>query len=120
VRLLSATLLALVALLGLSTPALATNDVFLGSYTLLAGHSYASTSAHSGVNWVQTSSDHTACPSLDQGHTGDFTAAPDITGTCGTGTVRWSPGSLSGFWHGTAYNPNASTTDNITDARYDY
>jgi hypothetical protein len=50
VRLLSATLLALVALLGLSTPALATNDVFLGSYTLLAGHSYASTSAHSGVN----------------------------------------------------------------------
>jgi hypothetical protein len=117
VRLLSATVL---ALLGLTAPALATTDVFLAGYSLLAGHSYASTSAHSGVNWVQTSSDHTACPSLDQGHTGDFAAAPDLTGTCGTGTVRWSPGTLTGFWHGTAYNPNISTTDAISDARYDY
>jgi hypothetical protein len=34
--------------------------------------------------------------------------------------VRWSPGTLTGFWHGTAYNPNISTTDAISDARYDY
>jgi hypothetical protein len=93
---------------------------YFGAHYISAQWAWATVSAHSQVYNVYTTSDHTCCPSLSQGNSGLFYAPGQniIHGECAYGTKNWWPSPQSGYWHGTAYNPNQATTDYVSDGGY--
>ncbi|MCW2984216.1 MAG: hypothetical protein JWR63_1786 [Conexibacter sp.] len=107
------------AALAVAATAVATDfsDHYLQGQGMSAGNSYAWSVAHNNTYYVETVSDHTACPAYDQGHSGYFSGAPAdfVLSICGPGTSGWSHGN-SGAWRGAAFNPNSATFDNFSDA----
>lgn len=95
---------------------------------LSAGNAKASGSAHSGVDVVFGSADHTFCPAVAQGY-GGYTSSPFTGGNftayqswaCGPRNQYWYPnGTANYYFHGAVYNPNSYTFDTFYWARYQW
>ncbi|HEX8105798.1 MAG TPA: hypothetical protein VF533_24495 [Solirubrobacteraceae bacterium] len=95
---------------------------------LSAGNAKASGTAHTGVDVVFGSANHTWCPALAAGY-GGYTSTPFSGGhftpydpnRCGAYYQEWYPNTSSGeYFHGAAYTPNAVTFDVFNWARYQW
>jgi hypothetical protein len=120
-RLLGVPLLALLVALSVSAPAWAGSDQFMTNMGLSAGNAYGSGGAHI-IGTIQIYTDHTACPSMEQGF-GGYTSTPFsypfYYSNCGYPIPSWSPGYVpGGAYHGAVLNPNGATFDNIASAVY--
>jgi hypothetical protein len=107
--------------------ATAGQEQFITNNYVYIQHAFASTSAHSGVSRIDGYAEHTNCPAVASGYTGD-TTAPNSGGnftatepTCGPHFQEWRPaGTASIYFHGAYYNPNTTTAnqDFVTYAEY--
>lgn len=108
-----------------ATPALAGADYFFMYRQYLEdGDAFASTSAHSGVDRIFKSSDHTTCPGVAQGYAG-YTSSPNggshftAYSACGPGRSNWYPaGTERYYFHGAVVNPNVRTHSFVYYADY--
>lgn len=94
----------------------------MSGWNLGAGNTYASYSSHGNTYYVQSVTDHTACPGYHTGGGGYFSGAPTYfkpLAGCGWGTTGWSAGTSSSV-RGAVFNPNGSTTDYVSDAHYSW
>jgi hypothetical protein len=92
--------------------------------SLLAGWLCSGSQPHQGTASVWVTSNHTACATVALGiYAGGTTGSPNgayfsvVACTNGSGTYGGSVGLGSGTnYYGGVWNPNQSTTDNISDA----
>lgn len=107
-----------------AAPASAASEHFF-SGGLSPGRAFASTSAHSGVYYVQAIAANTKCPAISQGAAGYYYPGPGnytVLGPCAQGTTGYYPSDEfdPAFVHGTVYNNNTSTNVSVSDAHYSW
>ena len=117
----------LAALAVASVAQAAMSPIMSSGQGLSAGNAKSSDERSYGIYAVDGSADHTWCPALAQNYVG-YTSQPRsgdnrtaISTDCGPGYKVWYPNGSEGvLFRGAAFNPNQSTFDTFSFARFNF